>query len=60
MKFSAQGRKVFKDAVQTSKDGNKSTYSLGYPVLEICDYVNNADEMAKIVAEIMSESDRLE
>lgn len=54
LKFSAQGRKIFKDAVQTDKGDGKTTYSLGYPVAEVMEHIKNGDEIAKAIAEAMT------
>jgi hypothetical protein len=56
MQFHADGRKVFKSAKQTKREDGSEAFSLGFPILEVCDYVKNGDEIAKAVAEVLSAS----
>jgi hypothetical protein len=57
MKFHAEGRRIFKSAVQTDRPDGSGSISLGFPVLEVFDYVTNAEEIANAVAEALSKSD---
>lgn len=57
MKFTAEGRKICKAPAQVDRENGKTTFSLGFPICEVYEYITNAEEIAKAIAKAMCKSD---
>jgi len=53
--YYSEGRTIFKAPQVTGKDNNSSSMTLGFPICEVGDWLTDADEVAKWIAEVLTE-----
>lgn len=54
--FYTEGRKILKAPKETKREDGSSGITIGFPVAEVLDYINNADDIARAIAEAMNAS----
>ena len=57
MSYRADGRKVFKEAVETKNEDGSTSISIGFPVLEVWEHLTEPVKFAEHVAKVLSEKE---
>ena len=54
--FHADGRRIFKSPVK-KREGKQTVITIGFPLCEVYEHVQNAEVVAKATAEALSQSE---